>query len=139
MGAKVSWYIEDRIILNYYWGEITNEELENSSKQSTEWIRSASDQVHSIVHTLDVTGYPVNLAQGLKLAAVVRNSNLGWMIMLSDDRMARFMASAVSQITRFRFRAVATEQEALEFLMDVDPSLPDLPSLEEFLAQDQIT
>ena len=48
------------------------------------------------VHTRDAEHYPMTIAQGRKLASVVRNGNFGWLIVIADDRMIRFISSAVT-------------------------------------------
>lgn len=135
MGAKVNWYVKDRIVLSYFWGHITAEEVEYVMNQSTDHVQSGIKPVHSIVHGLDVTKYPMNLPQVLQMTSVLKNSDFGWFIMITDDRMARFMSSVVSQVTKLKFRSIPSTEEAIEFLRDMDSSLPDLPPMDDFLVR----
>jgi hypothetical protein len=136
MGAKVGWYIKDRVVLSYFWGQITSEEVEYVMDQATDHIQSGIHPVHSIVHGLEVTKYPMNLPQVLQMTSVLKNSDFGWFIMITDDRMARFMSSVVSQVTKLKFRSISTIEETVEFLRDMDPSLPELPPMDDFLSRD---
>ncbi|MCI0713908.1 MAG: hypothetical protein L0154_27375 [Chloroflexi bacterium] len=136
MGAKVNWYVKDRIVLSYFWGNITAEEVEDVMNQSTDYVQSGIKPVHSIVHGLEVIKYPMNLPQVLQMTSVLKNSDFGWFIMITDDRMARFMSSVVSQVTKLKFRSIPTTGETVEFLRDMDPSLPELPPMDNFLSRD---
>lgn len=135
MGTKVSWYIKDRVVLSYFWGQVTSEDVEYVMNQTTEHIESGIKPVHSIVHGLEVTNYPMNLPQVLQMTSVLKNSDFGWFIMITDDRMARFMSSVVSQVTKLKFRSIPTTEETIEFLRDMDSSLPELPPIDDFLTR----
>ena len=55
------------------------------------------------------------------------NSRLGWVIIFgSDDRIVKFIASAIASMFKTRFRFFYTQGEAFAFLNSVDENLPDL-------------
>ena len=136
MGAKVSWYIQDRVVLNYFWDDISAQELGDTILQSGEFVRAGTYPVHTIIHMLDATGYPMNLGVVLKAATTMKDIKFGWLIPISDDRLVRFFVSTASQVIRGKFRGAPSVQAALEFLADVDPSLPELSPLEDYLIKD---
>ncbi|MFN8373033.1 MAG: hypothetical protein U0694_09170 [Anaerolineae bacterium] len=136
MPFKVSWYIP-RVAWCYVWGTYTAEELKDSAAQGQELVRVGTPLVHDLIDMRHMIEYPKNLRDIIQLTPIFKEPNLGWVVVLTDDKMVRFLSHAVTSISKVRLRTFTDPQEALDFLARMDETLPPLPAYKEPAAKER--
>ena len=56
---------------------------------------------------------------------------MGWLLVITNNRMIKYLGSMVSGLSSVRYRAFTSVDEALAFLNEVDSTLPDLLAKEQ--------
>ncbi|HEX2622874.1 MAG TPA: hypothetical protein VHL11_22095 [Phototrophicaceae bacterium] len=123
MPIKTTWLIDQRIVYQRFYGDVTVEEFAASVKEIQQFIESSSLLVHGIGDLSEVQKYP-SLLQLSKVAQ--RNhhfKNLGWTVLVVTNPLLRFFGSVLAQFTVERLRTVSTMQEALEFIASRDQNI----------------
>lgn len=131
----IDWLIENRVIMHRYASTMDLDGLSEQLAVVNDMINAAdvnSPLVHVLMNTENLKEYPKQIAKvGRTAKALLDNPRLGWVISYGrDDRMIKFVTSAIGTMFKTRFRVFSTEQEAFEFLNSVDEMLPDLKSEE---------
>lgn len=126
------WWIKNRVFFNEYNGQTTADDLVAMSEANLEYLENSdAPLVHCIVNIENMTQVPLNI-RVVQSGTVksLRHPKMGWLIAYGkSDKMMSFIAQAVTQIFKTRYRLVDTYQEAVEFLQSVDATLPDLSSM----------
>jgi hypothetical protein len=131
MSYKLQWVSENRLSYVHVWGDYNLQELKDSSEEVQAWVANGTPLVHHIADFRDMETYPTNLAQILKSVPFMQEPNLGWVIILSDNRMVKFLSSMATGVSKARFRTFSNLEDALVFLAERDSTLPDLTGIEE--------
>jgi hypothetical protein len=132
MPYRFEWLCEERIKLFYMYGQVTADDFRNSNAASVEAVQSVSHNlpVHIILDGRNVAQLP-NMGEmlGVKFK---RAPNTGWVVMiLSTNRLYKFIGSSFSQMIGLHFRIVESWSDAVSFLAEMDSTLPDLTDLPE--------
>ncbi len=125
MPYEISWLVEKRVVYTRMYGFVTGEELANQNKDMTPFVKSSVQLLHTITDATDGIGTDVKL-RDLQKANFTDIDNLGWAIYVSPSKMNRFFASVITQLSHKRGRQFATLEEALNFLSDIDDTLPPI-------------
>ena len=141
MSEQVSWLIPKRVILQRMPGAYNGEEA--AAVFST--IRAYLDEsdellVHVLVDMTENTSMPMNIRDAQPLVKeIFSHPRIGWTVIYGMRNPAmRFLSSVVSQVSRVRFRNVATREEAIQHLEAVVHGLPPLrPLLEDVTEKTQ--
>jgi hypothetical protein len=132
MPQSVEWLVEDRVLLNRMWGDLTTDEINANSDNGIAMCESVSHdlQVHTILDGRFIDNIPsMKDMLGLKYR---RARNTGWILMiLSTNRVYKFLGSSFLQMMGVHFRIVETWADAVEILANADSTLPDLSYLPE--------
>jgi hypothetical protein len=121
------WLVEDRVIYVVYYGVVSNEDLETSSRSSSRMIADGSAPVHLVTDATDMEKMTLGLQDLITIfKGLPSDPNLGWSIFISPSKLNRFFASVTTQLTGARTREFATLEEGIDFLTWVDDSLPDI-------------
>lgn len=132
MAIDVRWYVEGRVIQCTMWDVVTTKEMTTSVAQGIAMIReseaSGAGIVHDILDMRGVTGYPTNLGEIINATPIFKEPNLGWVLLLSSDRLVNFLATVATGVARARLRVFHTPDEATAFLREIDLTLPPLPA-----------
>lgn len=130
MPAEISWYHENRIIYERFYGTITVEEMITLTQKSEEYREAGIPLVHTIVDLSGIESFPKNL--GAIRAAIKRPAHMeriGWIIIYgTQNPILKFFASAITQVFggQVRFRLCETLEQSLAFLTERDQTLPEL-------------
>jgi hypothetical protein len=131
VGYQISWLVEGYVVAVTFSGTTTAHEIEEQALALAKYLdKGQGVLVHNIIDLSQLENFPINL--GLlnhNLAAPLRHPKIGWNIFITSNRMAKFLASMVLQISSARFRTFATRREGLAFLNEVDSTLPNLLEL----------
>jgi hypothetical protein len=128
---QISWLVEGCVVEITFSGTATVEELHNQALSLVEYLdKGQQPLVHNILNLTELEHFPINLALlNNNLSAPLRHPKIGWNIFITSNRMAKFLASMVTQLSSARFRSFATREEGLAFLNEVDSTLPNLLEL----------
>ena len=72
--------------------------------------------------------YPTRLMDIVSVTSLFREPNLGYVLLISSNRIVRFLASATVQVHGARFRAFDTPEEVRQFIQMLEPDLGELPT-----------
>jgi hypothetical protein len=129
MPVDASWHLKPRIIRMELRGDVTLPEIAQASEDS---IAMMSDSSVELVHVLhDCTALdslPIRLKD---LNDTVKDSythpQLGWIVAFDvDNAMFQFVGNLTGRLFGIRYRIVDTEADALQWLQEVDSSLPTI-------------
>lgn len=128
MSYRLSWYVPGRIVLY----EMVDAESETDFEQLDQDFLAHLDRAEGpLVHFLfefesvDTGQRPdIRSMTGMQF---VRDPRTGWVIVISKPNpIIKFLITTAAQINQARFRLFDTRDQALDFLQDVDATLPQL-------------
>ena len=128
MTFEMGWLEPGRVVFVKFRGEMTVEEIHEESQQLIEYLdNGASPLVHSLVDLTTLDNFPINVGV-LNRATVdsLRHPRLGWTVLITDNRMVKYLGAMVTGLSGVRYRTFTSLNEALTFLNEVDSTLPDL-------------
>jgi hypothetical protein len=121
------WYVKNHIIHTQLFGTVTANELIEAANLSVAMVQAGSPLVHSLIDMRAMTSFPTKLTEMAQLIPVLRAGSSGWLLIVADHPVARFLASTLSQIAGLRIRLFDDPVEALDFIVEVDSTIPPLP------------
>lgn len=133
MPVQIEWFVENQIIHVDAIGDIIPEDvMELSEKVVASIDASDSPLVHVIISEAQMDSLPRSIKVMKEITKFFGHERLGWFLIYGNtdrDRLAIFVASAVTSMARLRHRRFATLEESLEFLASVDSSLPTVEQM----------
>ena len=124
MKRENSWLVEGYVLLSISPATQTNEEMPALDAEFLAYLAQAKgDHVHFIYDMSAQTRTPdLRAMTGMEFT---RHSKLGWSILVGNlSPVVKFMISMVAKITGGRFRIMDSREEAIDFLMAIDQSIP---------------
>ncbi|MBE2270614.1 MAG: hypothetical protein IAE80_20420 [Anaerolinea sp.] len=132
MSYKLSWLLENRIILITYDGVFTKADLETYLKESLDMrdranavLGAGGPLVHTVTDARRMTKQDLSLQEALKVVETLRKQRVGWSIYIAANKLDQFLAGVGHQFAGVRYRSVSTVQEGIDFLKKVDDTLAD--------------
>lgn len=132
MGIDIRWAVENQIILTTGYDEVTVDDLARGTQAANDLMSGLDGQFHDVLDFRAVTKHPP-LPALIQFRAFFTNPKLGWLIILSNDKIVTFFSTLIAGINNNRIRTLATPEEAMQFLSDRDASLPralELPTVD---------
>ncbi len=130
MSYKLSWLLENRILLISYQDMLTKADLQSYLAESMDMRDRANAilgengaLVHTITDARRMTRTELSLNEGLKTVAMVRNQRVGWTIYIPARKLDMFFATLGHQLAGVRYRCVTSIDEGVKFLKTVDDTL----------------
>ncbi|MBI1258539.1 MAG: hypothetical protein GC204_13810 [Chloroflexi bacterium] len=124
MPYRIQWYVEGRVILEEAFGDVTMEELVRFNAEVTTLIAEEGvAPVHVIVDLSKVEKYPPSLREVLSTMRQKAPEKVGWMLIVTESPILRFVASTVFQIAHLKLRTFATLPQAKTFLAEMDDTV----------------
>jgi hypothetical protein len=140
MSFKINWLVDSHLSFTPTWGAVTADDLKAFDIESIEAMNRATvPLVHAIYDYTHVTSVP-SIKEFLTLKAG-KHPKAGWVVLTGlNDPMFRFTVSTVIKIFRVRLRVMDSNQQALDFIYEMDSTLPsigvvDLDALRDRLAK----
>jgi hypothetical protein len=131
MNYSVTWHLNQRIILTVISGDVTVDDLKQASIETNRLVRAGIPLVHEVIDMRAMTSYPTRINDLAWLVPYLKETNLGWLIVVTQNPIVRFLSNTLSQVASSRMRSFMTPQEAFDFLAYVDSTLPPLPETVE--------
>ena len=124
MPYSIEWYVPNRLILEKAFGNLTIEELLRFNAEVTKIIADEGmTPVHIIADLSKVERYPSSLREIMNTMRQSNPEKIGWMVVVTENPIMRFMASTVFQMARLRLRIFPTMTQATAFLNEMDETL----------------
>lgn len=126
MPIQYSWLVEGRIILLEAIDQITLQDIQAED----EIMRGFFSQSNApLIHVLADETRPEKMPDLKSFAASnwVKDPRVGWFILYGlKHKFLRFVLTVGAQLFRLRTRIFDTREEAIDFLQNIDDTLPDL-------------
>ncbi len=130
MGYKVSWILENRIMLISYQGVLSKADLKNYLMETMDMrdranaaLGEGGPLVHTITDARRLTKNEISLKEAIKMIDILRKQRVGWSIYIASNKLDMFFATVGHQIAGVRYRTVATVTEGVNFLKETDDTL----------------
>lgn len=124
---KVSWQVEQRIILAHISGDYSTENMVDCNQTIYQYLDEGNKPVHLIIQIEDLKKYPTELLT-IKASSekILKHPAIGWMFLVGfNNPFARFLSATVGQLSKLQFKHVSNLDEALQILRRVDDSLDE--------------
>ena len=124
MPYQIDWYIEGRVIIEEVYGNVTIDELVRFNAEVTTLISEKGvPPVHVIVDLTRVEKYPPSLREIMGTMRKNDSAKVGWMLIVTESPVMRFIASTIFQLARLKLRTFPTLPQAQQFLAENDDTL----------------
>jgi len=106
-------------------GVLIEQESNEVGEINTRYLQEGIAPVHIIVDTNGLEKFPVNLRQNSQFMAYLSSPALGWVVVLglSNNMLARFAVTVISQVVKFKLAQRTTVDDALSYLQSQDSTL----------------
>src|SRR5689334_10087471 len=126
MPIQLSWYLENHVILHVNQGDISDQEILDVDQPISGFLeRSHAPLVHLILDNRSATTTPsIKAISQLKYP---KHPRFCWLIVVGPtNTFVRFVNAVTTNLFKSRNRMFDTMDEALDFLNEVDSTLPAL-------------
>lgn len=124
MSYEVKWHTENSIVLVRLWGDLDIREFPEFDQLIVQHIEeSQRPLVHIWVDLKEVTQFPASVREVHKALTHLSHERVGWSVVITHNRIIRFVGYMITQIAKARFRAFSTDEEAMAFLQQMDQQL----------------
>lgn len=134
MPVKLSWYLENRVMMVVAEGEYTDDELINLDAQVIKYLdQSNVPLVHMIMDRQGTTHIPS--MKSVTMVKWPKHPRYGWTLVVgSTNPFQRFVVALANNFFKGRQRNFDSREEALDFLNEVDSTLPPLRTIKQNVA-----
>lgn len=128
MPYTVNWYLDKRIILANLWDDVTVDEYNEMAQMVEDMLTIGNDPyVHCIINMANIGNSPTRLVElQSALKPMLSHPQLGWSLPIMSDETQRYLVVMLSKIYQVRWREMKSIEEALQFLAQMDQTLPPL-------------
>lgn len=125
MPYQLTWRVPQRVIYEQLSGQIGIGDIQDIQDLFHQYLAQGQAPVHLIVDMREVTDYPLNLAQIKNQMITTDRTPLGWIMIVNQNPMPKFLTSVATQlsITNTRLRMVDSPEQAFALLQEYDPAL----------------
>ncbi len=133
MPVEAKWLVEGRVILVKHNDVISPEKVGEAVLKTADLIsETQSPIVHVITFVYDnmeMQGSVFQFRQAMK--PLWGTPKMGWQLLVQRDtnQFLKFMGSIVTQLFKTKYRMYSSLEEAVAFLQNEDPTLPNLKQL----------
>lgn len=131
MPVQLSWYLEHHVIQIINSGTITDQDMLDADQPIIDYFNESNvPLVHLIVDNSNASYTPS--VKAVTKAKFPKHAKCGWVLLVGPaNSFMRFVNAVVSNVFKTRNRMFETFDEALDFLNDMDSSLPPLRDREQ--------
>lgn len=128
MAYTVDWYLEKRILMARLWGDTTDNDFPSLGETLATLLNTGDDPyVHCIIDMLEIDRAPTRLAELQQaMNPMLAHPLLGWSLPLINDPTQRYLCTMLAQMYKVRWREMETKNEAINFLIETDKTLPPI-------------
>jgi hypothetical protein len=134
MPYTIEWLIEGRVLLSTLTGVITQPELKDFIEDIQVYLQQADPfgsqagtrPVHHISNSLQLERVDISLKSlQLLVSAYKLAGKIGWQLDVNRHPINKMFANLATQFAHIQTRTFPTQDAAVQFLKDVDPTLRD--------------
>jgi hypothetical protein len=128
MGYKISWMVQDRVLLATLDRVISLEDLESYRDTRADMVKASNNgNVHTIVDSSQTDSKASHLPLS-GMAKIFSNTTdtTGWGVIINSPSAQQWVTSILLQLVSGKYRMFISPQDALNFLMEHDPSVGQL-------------
>lgn len=132
MASQVAWCVEGRVLYVQFADLVNSDSVNMLLRFIAHEIDRLTNPLRFRTHVVFNTELAKN--QQPNVVPLTQSINeyftrpqLGWTILVSTNRLHRTISHMAAQLTNARWKAFSSDAEAMQFLNDVDKTLPDLP------------
>ena len=131
MSLKLSWYLENRVMMIVAQGDYTDTELINLDDHVIKYLdQSSAPLVHMIMDRQETDHIPS--PKSAMMVKWPRHPRYGWTLVVgTSNAFQRFVVAIANNFFKGRQRNFDTLDQALDFLNEVDSTLPSLRALKQ--------
>ena len=123
MSVKISWYVENRVILADVKGVIDENGMNSFNTDICNHLDNGQAPIHLVVDTTDIQQFPTNLNTLRKSQAYLTHPNIGWIIVINTNPMLNFLVHVLTSVAKVKTRTVKTFSASEQLLATLDASL----------------
>ncbi len=130
MPIEMSWYVQDRVILLKFIGDITVEDMQEISANYIDMVDTAEGDW--LIHALHDADQMESLPRAIKDTVnnardAFKHPRSGWTVAYNIRKpVLKLFGNMATGMLRVRYRIFNTRAEALAFLQETDQTLPEL-------------
>jgi hypothetical protein len=127
MAFEETYFPEEHLILIRVWGTVSLEENREIGQRMSALLDEADAKTDVLFDLRRLERFPTAIGELRQISAVVRSPRLGWIVLLTDNILLKFVATILVQLqTRSkRFCVQDTLPNALHFLEGTQPDTPE--------------
>ena len=124
MSYKISWYIENRVVIIRMYGDITTDEMSSSFNEFSEFLKVGTEHIYLLVDLREVTKFPLNFRDMFQEMGKFRfHERIAWTITLTSNVLISFFGAMASKVIHMPTRTFKTLEEADAFIVHNAPEL----------------
>ena len=125
MPVETRWYVPNRVVLARFYGDVVLEDYHSSRSGINGLIEIGDAPVHTIVSVTDVNSYPKDLNAVRQILAGGHHPNVGWIVVITDNKVLRFFASVITQyfVANARLHMVTNFADAAAYIFSRDNTI----------------
>lgn len=125
MTVEIEWYIPEHILLARYSGDVVPNDIRYQYEEGIKLSEAADTSLVHLIATMDnVTSFPKTISE-YRGTFGEKARNAGWVILVGDNKLIRFLGTIVSNLMRLRFTYVNSVDQALDYILARDPVLTE--------------
>lgn len=119
------WRIDRRVILTVVKSsDLTIQDMCEINQALVDLVRVGEPPlVHAIIDCRGIEKFQMNIPSISRILTFLEEPRMGWILIVSDDKLINFVASLVTQLAGTRFRNFSSVENAWDFLSNVDETL----------------
>jgi|GEM_PF-6708216 len=125
---EVRWIIQNRVVLLYTGSHLVMEDNVEINHQVEVLLNEVNHPVHLISDTSELKSFPINVVKLIEVYSFLKHPNFEIGVQVSSSPMIRFLTRAITRpFKSYPFKIVASREEALELLYQLDETLAPEP------------
>lgn len=126
MAYEATYVSEHHLVLIRVWGTVSLEENREIGQCMGALLDEADAKTDVLFDLRQLERYPTSIGELRQMSAVVRSPKLGWVVLLTDNILLKFVATILVQVQTGskRFCVQDTLASALHFLESTQPASP---------------
>ena len=130
MPQRISYWIDRRVTFHRAVGDLSAAELIEANSTVMRLVREGEAPVHHVIDARQLGKIGLHLRDLPQIVTILKEPNLGWVVMVGGNPLTRFLASVMTQSGRVKFRIVDTLNDAWHLLRRMDATLPETPPID---------
>lgn len=126
MSYEISWLVEGKVGFGLVEGTLSIEEIAELDTVLVEYVNSVQNSnqlVHFIFDGRRLNKMPTNIAEINQVSKVRSQANLGWLLIVNENKIIGFIGHLITQLSRTRYRSFVSLEQAIEFLKTQDTAI----------------